>query len=110
QSARHGGSKRARLLAGGAVGHPAIDHDANRPARHDKENDDHGPGDPAHLLPQAKRVRRHAAALLAKPGGCDVSVTEDSWYYFGCQHELLSLLGALVLPLRCFDALSCRGY
>ena len=41
QRAGHGRSKRARLLAGGAEGHPAVDHDADRPARHDEQNDDH---------------------------------------------------------------------
>src|ERR1035441_4883129 len=90
QSTRHGGGKGARLFAGGAIGHPAVDHHADRPTGHDEENDDDGSGDPAHCFPQAQWVGRDgAAALLDHPGGRDVNVTEKCCCYVSCEHELL---------------------
>ena len=60
----------ARLFASGAECDPAIDHYANRPCRHDKENDDDCLGHPAHLFPQVDRVPSDAAGIfLEEPKG-----------------------------------------
>src|SRR5271165_1835188 len=90
QRSRHSGGECTRLFASRAIGHPAIDHHADRPTGHDEENDDHGSCDPSHCLPQAQRVGRDgAAAFLDHPGGRDVNVTEKCCCYVSCEHELL---------------------
>src|SRR5580692_9266679 len=90
QRAGYGRGERTRLFASRAIGHPAIDHHANRPPRHDEENGNYGPGNPSHCLPQAQWIGRHgAAAFLDHPGGCDVYVTEKCCCYVSCEHELL---------------------
>src|SRR3984957_9193054 len=81
QSAGDSGGKGARLLAGRVIGHPAIDHDADGPAGHDEQNDDHGSGNPSHGLPQAERIGSHSAAFLDDPGGCDRNVMENCACY-----------------------------
>src|SRR5580765_1425702 len=109
ESSSHGRSEGARLFAGGAIGHPAIDHHADGPARHDEQDDDDGSRNPSHCLPQAQGIGRHgAAAFLDHPGGCDVNVIENVCCYMSCKHELLSLLGTLYL-IGHFDALYCAN-
>ena len=44
QRAGHGRSELPRLLTRGAVGHQAVDHDADRLGRHDEQADDDAPG------------------------------------------------------------------
>ncbi len=51
QGSGYGRGKGARLLARGAVRHGSIDHDADRPARHNEQDDDHDFRDDTHLLP-----------------------------------------------------------
>jgi hypothetical protein len=100
QGAGNGGGEGPRLFAGGAIGHPAVDHHADGPAGHDEENDDNGARNPSHCFPQAQWIGRHgAAAFLDNPGGCDGNVTENGSCYVSCEHELLSLLGTLYFNL-----------
>jgi hypothetical protein len=57
-----------RLVASRVEGHPTVNHHANRPARHDEKNDDHGLRQNAHLLPERNRVPTYRG-LLQEPGG-----------------------------------------
>ena len=63
------GSESARLLAGGVVCHGAVNHDADRPARHNEQDDDHDLRNDTHLLPERNRIPTHCATLLHNPGG-----------------------------------------
>src|SRR5262249_11211481 len=56
QSSGYGRSKGARLLASGAIGDIAVNHYADRPGRHDKQDNDHQACRPAHLPPKRDRV------------------------------------------------------
>src|SRR6516162_449878 len=56
QCASHRRSKRAGLLAGGAVSHHAVNHDANRIGRHDEQQNHHQLGQRSHLIPHGTRV------------------------------------------------------
>ena len=51
QGSSYGGSEGARLLAGRVVCHGAINHDPDRPARHNEQDDDHDFRNDTHLLP-----------------------------------------------------------
>src|SRR5437667_172777 len=64
----HCRGKGARLLASRVICHGTVNHDPDRPARHDEQNDDHGLRHQTHRFPQAERVGWHAA-LLENPGG-----------------------------------------
>src|SRR5579864_8389463 len=89
QSARDCRGKGTRLLTSSAIGHPAVDHHANGPARHDEQDDDDGSSNPSHCLPQAQRIGRHGTAtFLDDPGGCGRYVIENACYV-NCEHELL---------------------
>src|SRR5580658_6339475 len=84
------GSERARLIASGVEGHPAVNHHADRPPRHDEQNDNHDFRQKAHLLPERNRVPTDRA-VIKKPGGVKMEITECGC----CQihyHELLLLL------------------
>ncbi len=76
QRAGNGGSKRARLLAGRAEGHGAIDHHANRPARHDEQNEDNDLGQNSHLFPEGDGIPTHLG-FLENPGGSRGYVAES---------------------------------
>src|SRR5947209_1199266 len=52
QCSGNGGSKLARLFTGGAESDPTVNHHADGPCGHDEQDDNHGAGQPAHLLPQ----------------------------------------------------------
>jgi len=52
QSACHGRSEGAGLFTRGAIGQQPVDHDADRPRRHDEQANDHQFGGEAHLCPQ----------------------------------------------------------
>src|SRR5208282_219341 len=69
QGSSYGGGEGARLLAGRVVCHGAIDHDTDRPARHDEQDDDHDLRNDTHLLPERNRIPTHCATLLHDPGG-----------------------------------------
>jgi hypothetical protein len=56
QGPGHGRSELPRLTAGPIVGNQTVDHDANRPCRHNKEHDHHESGQPAHHRPHRARV------------------------------------------------------
>ena len=75
QGAGNRGSKGARLLAGGAERHGAIDHDANRPARHDEQNDDDDLRQNSHLFPEGDGIPAHGG-FLENPGGSRGHVAE----------------------------------
>src|ERR1041385_7173988 len=53
------------LFTGGAEGDPAVNHDANRPRRHNKENDYDDLGYPAHLFPQVDGIPPDGSAFVA---------------------------------------------
>ena len=87
------GSERAGLIAGGVESHPAVNHHADRPPRHDEQNDNHDLRQNAHLLPQRNRVPTDRA-LVKEPGGEKMEITQCKC----CQvhyHELLFLLGTV---------------
>ena len=66
QCAGHRRSELAGLFTSGVEGNPAVNHHADRPGRHDEENDDDDPGQPAHLLPQRNGVPAYAARIILK--------------------------------------------
>src|ERR1035437_2013801 len=76
QGTGHSGSKRARLLAGRAVCHGAIDHNANRPARHNEQNEDNDLGQNSHLFPEGDGIPAHGG-FLENPGGSRRHVAES---------------------------------
>src|SRR5436853_7768868 len=63
QAAGNGGSKFARLLPSLAEGNVTINHDADRPGRHDGEQNDDGLGGHAHVAPHGSEVKTNLAAL-----------------------------------------------
>src|SRR3984893_2033945 len=82
------GSERAGLIAGGVESHPTVNHHADRPTRHDEQNDNHDLRQKTHLLPERNRVPTDRA-LVKEPGGEKMEITECDC----CQihyHELLS--------------------
>src|SRR5229473_1787211 len=86
----NGGSERAGLIASGVESHPTVNHHADRPPRHDEQNDNHDLRQKTHLLPERNRVPTNRA-LVKEPGGEKMEITE----YDCCQvdyHELLLLL------------------
>src|SRR5258708_25219838 len=94
QRACHCRSKLPRLLAGGVKGHVAVNHHAERPARHDEKDDDYAAGYPTHRLPKRDRVplwRR----LLQEPSGGSRNVSYQEWCCMSYKHELLSSAGML---------------
>ena len=66
QRAGHGRSELARLLAGAVIGDQAIDHHADRPCRHEEQQDDHESGRPAHLSHMLAKVEIDTGAFLQK--------------------------------------------
>src|SRR6266567_1620166 len=92
----HGRSEGARLLAGRVKRHPAVNHHAERPARHDEQYKNHPTGHPSHLFPERDRVPLRCAGLLQKPGGCGRNVSYQVCCCMSCNHELLFLLENLM--------------
>src|ERR1035437_10018365 len=75
QGAGNRGSKSTRLLASRTECHGAIDHDANRPARHDEQNENNDLGQNPHLSPEGDWIPAHLG-FLENPGGDRRYVTE----------------------------------
>ena len=57
-----------RLFARGIESDVAIDHDADRPRRHDEQDDDDDTGQPAHLLPQRNGIPANFRVSLQPHG------------------------------------------
>src|SRR5208282_6750257 len=106
------GSERAGLIASGVECHPPVNHHADRPPRHDEQNDNHGLRQDAHLLPERNRVPTDRA-LVKEPGGEKMEITKCDC----CQvhyHELLSSSRTVsnfqkISPLRRGSPVSLRG-
>src|SRR5208282_4957694 len=95
------GSERAGLIASGVECHPPVNHHADRPPRHDEQNDNHGLRQDAHLLPERNRVPTDRA-LVKEPGGEKMEITECDC----CQvhyHELLSSSRTVSNFKNCFE-------
>ena len=60
-------SKRTRLLAGRVEGDVTVDHDADRPRRHDEQDDNDRLGQKAHVLPKRVRVGPIHAGTVGVP-------------------------------------------
>ena len=75
QCAGNCGSKSTRLFASRTECHGAIDHDANRPARHDEQNENNDLGQNSHLSPEGDWIPAHLG-FLENPGGDRRYVTE----------------------------------
>jgi len=56
QRAGHGRSELAGLLARAVIGNQTVDHDSDRPGRHEEQQDDHQLGRPSHVVPHAAHV------------------------------------------------------
>src|SRR5207245_11054720 len=63
QAAGNGGSKFARLLPSLAEGDVTINHDADRPGRHDGEQNDVSLGSETHVAPHRAEIKADLAAL-----------------------------------------------
>src|SRR5262249_4019852 len=68
QRASNSGSEGARLDARGVEGHPAVNHHADRPARHDEENEGYELCQNSHLMTHGNQVPT-GTAFLQKPSG-----------------------------------------
>src|SRR5664280_2613684 len=68
QGAGNRGSKSTRLFASRTECHGAIDHNANRPARHDEQNENNDLGQNSHLSPERDGIPAHLG-FLENPGG-----------------------------------------
>src|SRR5271165_2349289 len=68
QRAGHGGCESARLFAGGAERHRAVNHHADRPSGHDEQNQHNDLRQDSHLFPEGDRVPSHGAFLEHKDG------------------------------------------
>ena len=64
QCACHSRRKLPRLFACGAIGHQSVDHDTDRPGRHDKQQDHDALGECTHLVPQRPGVPAYRGRLL----------------------------------------------
>src|SRR5207249_10587729 len=67
QAAGNGGSKFARLLPSLAEGDVTINHDADRPGRHDGEQNDDGLGSETHVAPHRAEIKADLPALQQHP-------------------------------------------
>src|ERR1022692_3067741 len=64
QRSGYRGSERPGLIARRVESHPAVNHHADRPPRHDEQNDNHDFRQNAHLLPERNRVPTDRAVVL----------------------------------------------
>src|SRR5579872_1913047 len=63
ESAGNRRGKLPRLFASTVVGQQTIDHDTDGPGGHEEQNDDDGPGRPAHIAPHSARVKTDSLLL-----------------------------------------------
>src|SRR5258708_1065496 len=69
QCARNSGSKLARLFARSVKGQPTVEHDTQRPCRHQEENDDNDTGWPEHVVPHFQKSPVRPAHLQQQKSG-----------------------------------------
>src|SRR6266699_6298256 len=103
QRACHCRSKLPRLLASRVKGHVAVNHHAERPARHDEKDDDYAAGYPTHRFPKRVRIplRRR---LLQEPSGGGRNVSYQVWCCMSYKHELRSSSESFLSNLRIYGS------
>src|SRR5205814_97895 len=70
----------------------AVNHHAERPSRHDEENDHYSASYPSHRFPERDRIPLRSASLLKEPGGGVRNVCYQVRCCMSVNHELLFLL------------------
>jgi len=81
ECARNGRSELPRLLTSRAVGHEAVDHDADGIGGHDKQADNDGFGQGTHLLPKGCRIPTYRAAFLKKVQRPDLQLQKHRFFF-----------------------------
>ncbi len=96
QGSGDGRGKGTRLAAGSREGEGAINHDTDRPAGHEEQDNDNDLGQEAHLLPQRDRIPSDAAfGLLEEQDRGLVHVAQNQSCNVCENHELIFLLRTL---------------